>query len=88
MTVRHATLCAACARLGEPTKTGQPACEAFPGGIPSVISTWGADHRQPRNGDHGLQFVQAEGEGAAALFDNWLFVNEHDEWERRQGDGN
>jgi hypothetical protein len=83
MTVRHPTQCAACVRF-RPSKAGGFVCEAFPGGIPLGIVTFGADHRQPRKGDHGLQFLQADTDEARANFDNWLFVFAPEEWQEAQ----
>jgi hypothetical protein len=79
MTYRIPTQCRACARL----RKGALACEAFPGGIPNAIVQYGGDHRVARKGDQGLRFQLAEGEGAAEAFDQWLFVNDHAEWEAR-----
>jgi len=71
MTVRHPTLCAACTHLrGE----GR-ACGAFPGGIPKSIFLFGADHRTPRPGDHGVVFQLAATEKAEAAFTDWVYVN-------------
>ena len=36
-----------------------PFCAAFPGGIPEDIWENRFDHRQPRDGDHGLRWEQA-----------------------------
>jgi hypothetical protein len=33
-------------------------CSAFPGGIPEKIVKIRADHRNPLEGDHGIQFQQ------------------------------
>jgi hypothetical protein len=37
-------------------------CAAYPDGIPTeiIMNQW--DHRRPKPGDHGLQFVLREGE--------------------------
>lgn len=71
MTVRHPTLCAACVHL----RAGGRVCEAFPGGIPKAIFMFGADHRQPRAGDHGVTFSLAPGEAALDAFADWAYVN-------------
>lgn len=36
-------------------------CTAFPDGIPDAILHWEFDHRQPMEGDHGIQFEVREG---------------------------
>ena len=41
-------------------------CDAFPDGIPDAIMTSRADHRQPVEGDHGVQFLAKSPEAAAA----------------------
>jgi hypothetical protein len=48
--------CISCARyrsLGE--------CAAFPEGIPSDIIDGEFDHREPHEGDHGLQWIKSSG---------------------------
>ena len=67
MTVRHPTLCAACVHL----RGGQGrVCDAFPGGIPKAIFLFGADHREPRAGDHGTTFqLRDDAAGRQALAD-------------------
>lgn len=84
MTVRYPTQCSACVRLRRDTPKQTPACEAFPGGIPNSISFYGGDHRQPRKGDHGLLFEQADNEEAHANFANWQFVYKPEEWQEAQ----
>ena len=37
-------------------------CDAFPDGIPMSILTNTFDHRQPHDGDHGIQFEPVPGE--------------------------
>lgn len=37
-------------------------CDAFPDGIPQDILTASADHMEPREGDHGIQFELRSGE--------------------------
>jgi hypothetical protein len=47
-------------------------CTAFPDGIPEAILHSEVDHRQPFEGDHGIQFepMNAHGDAyAAMLFD-------------------
>lgn len=39
-------------------------CAAFPDGIPEAIIESGADHRQPFDGDHGIQFEPKSKAGA------------------------
>jgi hypothetical protein len=46
-------LCRSCLRLN---KNGT-SCAAFPAEIPDTIIFFGADHRVPIDGDHGLQYL-------------------------------
>jgi hypothetical protein len=57
MTSGPAPMCAECARY-----KGGARCEAYPDGIPDeIIDTQQWDHRVPKPGDRGLQFVPREG---------------------------
>lgn len=47
-------LCVYCARTRD--LTFAQTCDAFPDGIPGGIILNEVDHRQPVEGDHGLQF--------------------------------
>lgn len=48
----------------------EPFCAAFPDGIPAVIWENRFDHRQPHDGDHGLQWESNEG----ATFPTYAFA--------------
>lgn len=52
-------MCIDCARLLD-TEEGF-ACQAYPGGIPEEIIDGEWDHRLPKPGDRGLQFVMRDG---------------------------
>lgn len=52
-------MCVDCARRVE-TKGVWLACQAYPDGIPREIIEGEWDHRFPKPGDHGLQFVPRE----------------------------
>lgn len=62
MTTRGPAICDSCVHLGRPVAYGDPArCTAFPTGIPEDIYFEGADHREPRPGDNGIQWEIMEG---------------------------
>lgn len=63
------SLCNSCAHLYDDGTS----CEAFPQGIPDRFINDGADHRQPVNGDHGIQYKLREGEKAA--YQAWVDFN-------------
>lgn len=60
------SLCWACARRGS-TLDLPLTCTAFPGGIPEGILDNTVDHREPVDGDNGLQFKLSRGWDADML---------------------
>jgi len=68
VTTRLPALCWACERR---TEGERARCEAFPDGIPFEIIALAGDHREPVDGDHGRQFVQAETDAARTAFADW-----------------
>lgn len=60
------TQCVSCVR-----KRGALTCDAFPSGIPDSILVFGADHRKPVEGDHGLQFKLKDIQQAREDFADW-----------------
>lgn len=75
MTSRPQAQCFSCTRYRSPFSEENtkglkgPFCAAFPAGIPAGI--WGneQDHRQPIDGDHGLQW-----ESNGADFPDWAMA--------------
>lgn len=49
-------------------------CDAFPGGIPAAVLSYGADHRLPVAGDHGVRFELADTDDARQAFADWQLV--------------
>jgi hypothetical protein len=77
MTSQPRSQCDTCARFISPFARPGPAygqsgpfCAAFPDGIPERVYRNGLDHRQPIDGDHGLQWTPADGES----FPEWAFL--------------
>lgn len=71
MTSQTPILCQACTRFDS-----SGVCEAFPRGIPTEIVVYGADHRAPLTGDHGITFEQRETEAARRAFQDWKTFDE------------
>lgn len=66
MTTAPLPLCESCVHLGPCGTTGMgTCCTAFPTGIPDAIYLDGADHRQPIEGDQGVQWELSAEAGAA-----------------------
>jgi hypothetical protein len=56
----------------------QNACSAFPSGIPGAILDNEVDHREPVDGDNGIQWAPIS-EAAVSPFDEWLDEDEEAE---------
>lgn len=61
--------CDACVHLNPPppdafwsTNRPSPSCAAFPDGIPEAVFGNELDHREPLEGDHGIQFQAKPGD--------------------------
>ena len=57
-----APVCLGCKHFHREAKEGLT-CDAFPEGIPDSILQGDSDHREPVEGDHGIQFEPLENEG-------------------------
>lgn len=63
MTTGPRSQCVACVHLRPFEGWGTPqTCDAYPGGIPQAILDNEVDHRQPVEGDHGIQFEAKAGD--------------------------
>lgn len=67
MTRRSPSQCRACARF-----RSDGTCKAYPDGIPGDMLFFGEDHRAPRSGDHGVQFVPGESDAQKEAFADWV----------------
>lgn len=52
----YSEVCALCRHLDRSSTMGAETCDAFPTGIPPAIWFGQDDHREPVEGDHGIQF--------------------------------
>ncbi len=60
MTSTTPPMCMACARMRGTDPDKGRVCEAYPDGIPDEILDGAWDHRFPKPGDRGLQFLPRE----------------------------
>jgi hypothetical protein len=66
MTTTIAPMCMFCALFHKGPITASPlTCDAFPVGIPDDILSSEFDHRQPHEGDQGVQFAPEDDDAAA-----------------------
>jgi hypothetical protein len=68
MTIGAVSQCDVCAHFRSPFAASEeiedrptPKCAAFPDGIPQEIITMRFDHREPFEGDHGIQWKSDDG---------------------------
>jgi len=71
MTTGPAPICMWCTHLRQDKTDWPPACDAYPHGIPEPIMDSDVDHRQPYDGDGGIQFEPVD--AAAADYAELLF---------------
>lgn len=63
MTVGPRSQCQACVHFTVRQSFSDPfTCNAFPAGIPDAVRHNQIDHRQPVEGDHGIQFEAKAGD--------------------------
>ena len=74
MTTRGPALCWACERRDIHSTVAR--CQAFPDQIPFEIITLSGDHHESVDGDHGLQFVQADTDAARIAYVDWKAFND------------
>lgn len=74
MMIGPVSQCGVCTRFRPPLlfKTDGPTCDAFPDGIPGPVWATQVDHRQPVDGDRGLQW-----ESNGHRYPQW--VDDHDD---------
>jgi hypothetical protein len=58
MTTTFPFICLGCTRFHNEYNAMPNTCDAFPDGIPAEISSGLSDHKDPWEGDHGLQFEE------------------------------
>jgi len=57
MVIGAAPICYECAHFRTNREEGL-VCKAFPKGIPDAVLFQGSDHKEPLEGDHGIQFEE------------------------------
>lgn len=73
MPLRLPVLCNICIWNEDSNEDGNPACKAFPSGIPDEMLTGEADHRSPFPDDRGVRFEEdpeANPDLVAAAYDH------------------
>lgn len=71
MTTIIAPICVNCTQWIESKDEYGFKCKAFPDGIPDEIIESKFDHREPHDGDNGIQFTPKDEE--ASKYADWLF---------------
>lgn len=57
MTITMMPICIVCKHLKPDYDVHGGTCAAYPEGIPDAIWNSSVDHRQPHEGDHGIEFA-------------------------------